>query len=295
MLVSHDTPRALLEAFHLQRVTELPSSTNTLSWQYYLPGYNHLLYSLTLLLCKRYKNHLPDFIQSSSISISSGVNPLKWKIRCACCIRSFRSNGWWHVKRIVVFLVGNNWSLYKIVLKELNLRICIRHVFNEDSELTYLSIALLVVNNLQTELFLSSDHRIKHLLCPFDHLLECRKLCIWSLWVETVKNLTNSTKLSVITLLQVFVCLNIHSLCVLPLSHSSCLAILILKYNLEEIETLRRLITVYLFKSDILVNAHWHIATVTKFFVARCGCLCTKHNLYYFNIRNANISILFSA
>lgn len=29
--------RALLEAFHLQRVTELPSSTNALSWQYYLP------------------------------------------------------------------------------------------------------------------------------------------------------------------------------------------------------------------------------------------------------------------
>lgn len=38
MLVSHDTLRALLEAFHLQRVTELPSSTNVLSWQYYLPG-----------------------------------------------------------------------------------------------------------------------------------------------------------------------------------------------------------------------------------------------------------------
>ena len=37
MLVSHDTLRALLEAFHLHRVTELPSSTNTLSWQYYLP------------------------------------------------------------------------------------------------------------------------------------------------------------------------------------------------------------------------------------------------------------------
>nr|DAH97330.1 MAG TPA: hypothetical protein [Bacteriophage sp.] len=32
------TPRlALLEAFHLQRVTELPSSTNAPSWQYYLP------------------------------------------------------------------------------------------------------------------------------------------------------------------------------------------------------------------------------------------------------------------
>ena len=47
------TPRlALLEAFHLQRVTELPSSTNTLSSQYYLHGYNHLLYSLALLLCK---------------------------------------------------------------------------------------------------------------------------------------------------------------------------------------------------------------------------------------------------
>lgn len=30
--------RALLEAFHLQRVTELPNSTNALSWQYYLPG-----------------------------------------------------------------------------------------------------------------------------------------------------------------------------------------------------------------------------------------------------------------
>lgn len=29
--------RALLEAFHLQRVTELPSSTNDLIWQYYLP------------------------------------------------------------------------------------------------------------------------------------------------------------------------------------------------------------------------------------------------------------------
>ena len=72
--------QALLEAFHLQRVTELPSSTNTLSWQYYLPGYNHLLYSLALLLCRLYKNHLPDFIQSSSISISSGVNPLKRKI-----------------------------------------------------------------------------------------------------------------------------------------------------------------------------------------------------------------------
>lgn len=77
MLVSYDTLRALLEAFHLQRVTELPSSTNTLSWQYYLPGYNHLLYSLALLLCRQYKNHLPDFIQSSSISISSGVNFLK--------------------------------------------------------------------------------------------------------------------------------------------------------------------------------------------------------------------------
>lgn len=38
MLMSHDTLRALLEAFHLQRVTELPSSTNALSWQYYLPG-----------------------------------------------------------------------------------------------------------------------------------------------------------------------------------------------------------------------------------------------------------------
>jgi hypothetical protein len=30
-------------------------------------------------------------------------------------------------------------------------------------------------------------------------------------------------------------------------------------------------------------------------FVVNCGCLCTKHNLYYFNIRNANISSLFSA
>ena len=70
---------------------------------------------------------------------------------------------------------------------------------------------------------------------------------------------------------------------------------LILKYDLEEIETLRRLVAVYLFKSDILVDAYWHITTITKFFVANCGCLCTKHNLYYFNIRNANISSLFSA
>nr|DAG25953.1 MAG TPA: hypothetical protein [Bacteriophage sp.] len=54
--------RALLEAFHLQRVTELPSSTNTHSWQYYLPGHNSLLHSLTLLLY-RYYNYLPDFIQ----------------------------------------------------------------------------------------------------------------------------------------------------------------------------------------------------------------------------------------
>lgn len=43
-------------------------------------GCIHLSYSLALLLYRRYKNHLPDFMQSSSIFISSGVNPLKRKI-----------------------------------------------------------------------------------------------------------------------------------------------------------------------------------------------------------------------